>query len=123
MLQAHGLLLLLSGWMSIDFFIPFFPLKEYTYISHYFLWTDIYLQCFFIFLLLYNFDNLHRYPNPSAFTYERRLFCPFEYALQPPSSYKPEQIAINKPELPYGVSELKKYKGPQCFIIPGNHGW
>jgi len=24
------------------------------------------------------------YPNPSAFTYEKRLFCPFEYALQPP---------------------------------------
>ncbi|ONK76496.1 uncharacterized protein A4U43_C03F28680 [Asparagus officinalis] len=63
------------------------------------------------------------YPNPSAFTYERRLFCPFEYALQPPSSYKAEQIAINKPELPYGVTELKKYKGPQSFVIPGNHDW
>lgn len=63
------------------------------------------------------------YPNPSAFTYEKRLFCPFEYALQPPSSYKPEQIAINKPELPYGVTELKNYEGPQCFIIPGNHDW
>ncbi|ONK71856.1 uncharacterized protein A4U43_C04F13090 [Asparagus officinalis] len=64
-----------------------------------------------------------RYPNPSAFTYERRLFCPFEYALQPPSCYKAEQIAINKPELPYGVTELKKYKGPQSFVIPGNHDW
>ncbi|KAJ6792744.1 Uncharacterized protein M6B38_237155 [Iris pallida] len=63
------------------------------------------------------------YPNPSAFTYERRLFCPFEYALQPPSSYKAEHIAINKPELPYGVAELKQYKGPQSFIIPGNHDW
>lgn len=63
------------------------------------------------------------YPNPSAFSYERRFFCPFEYALQPPSSYKSEQIAINKPELPYGVPELGKYKGPQSFIIPGNHDW
>ncbi|KAK9270823.1 hypothetical protein L1049_026409 [Liquidambar formosana] len=63
------------------------------------------------------------YPNPSAFTYERRLFCPFEYALQPPMWYKPELIAVNKPELPCGVSELKQYDGPQCFIIPGNHDW
>ncbi|XP_042407251.1 uncharacterized protein LOC121997075 [Zingiber officinale] len=63
------------------------------------------------------------YPNPSAYTYERRFFCPFEDALQPPSWYKPEHIAVNKPELPYGVSELSKYDGPQCFIIPGNHDW
>lgn len=63
-----------------------------------------------------------RYPNPSAFTYERRLFCPFEYALQPPSWYKEELIAVNKPEVPSGVSELKQYHGPQCFVIPGNHG-
>lgn len=66
---------------------------------------------------------LYRYPNPSEFTYERRLFCPFEYALQPPPWYKPEHIAVNKPEVPSGVSELKLYDGPQCFIIPGNHGW
>ncbi|KAK6939564.1 Calcineurin-like phosphoesterase domain, ApaH type [Dillenia turbinata] len=63
------------------------------------------------------------YPNPSAFTYERRLFCPFEYALQPPPWYKEERIAVNKPELPYGVSDLKQYDGPQCFVIPGNHDW
>ncbi|KAF8410026.1 hypothetical protein HHK36_002546 [Tetracentron sinense] len=63
------------------------------------------------------------YPNPSAFTYERRLFRPFEYALQPPPWYKQEHIAVNKPEVPCGVSELKQYDGPQCFIIPGNHDW
>ncbi|OIW20273.1 hypothetical protein TanjilG_08233 [Lupinus angustifolius] len=62
------------------------------------------------------------YPNPSAFTYERRLFLPFEYALQPPPWYKAEQIAVNKPEVPCGA-ELKQYIGPQCFIIPGNHDW
>ncbi|XXG87147.1 hypothetical protein AAC387_Pa11g1907 [Persea americana] len=63
------------------------------------------------------------YPNPSEFTYERRLFCPFEYAFQPPPWYKPEQIAVSKPEVPSGVSELMLYDGPQCFIIPGNHDW
>ncbi|KAK4745689.1 hypothetical protein SAY87_012001 [Trapa incisa] len=62
------------------------------------------------------------YPNPSSFTYERRLFCPFEYALQPPSWYKPEQIAVNKPEVPFEAS-LKQYDGPQTFVIPGNHDW
>ncbi|XP_058725179.1 uncharacterized protein LOC131596525 [Vicia villosa] len=59
------------------------------------------------------------YPNPSAFTYERRLFVPFEYALQPPPSYKAEQIAVNKP---FG-DQLRQYDGPQCFVIPGNHDW
>ncbi|KAM7521037.1 hypothetical protein LguiB_019999 [Lonicera macranthoides] len=63
------------------------------------------------------------YPNPSAFTYERRLFRPFEYALQPPPWYKEQHIAVNKPELPSGVSDLKQYNGPQCFLIPGNHDW
>ncbi|KAJ6872253.1 hypothetical protein NC651_031379 [Populus alba x Populus x berolinensis] len=63
------------------------------------------------------------YPNPSSFTYERRLFCPFEYALQPPPCYKQDHIAVNKPELPDGVAELKQYDGPQCFLIPGNHDW
>ncbi|KAG0471523.1 hypothetical protein HPP92_016069 [Vanilla planifolia] len=63
------------------------------------------------------------YPNPSAFTYESRLFLPFEYALQPPACYKAEHIAVNKPELPYGISKLEQYGGPQCFIIPGNHDW
>ncbi|CAI9753463.1 unnamed protein product [Fraxinus pennsylvanica] len=63
------------------------------------------------------------YPNPSAYTYERRLFRPFEYALQPPFYYKDEHIAVNKPELPCGVADLKQYDGPQCFVIPGNHDW
>ncbi|XP_010540555.1 PREDICTED: uncharacterized protein LOC104814278 isoform X2 [Tarenaya hassleriana] len=63
------------------------------------------------------------YPNPSAFTYEKRLFCPFEYALLPPHWYKSDSIAVNKPELPDGVSDLRHYDGPQCFLIPGNHDW
>ncbi|KAL3505208.1 hypothetical protein ACH5RR_035049 [Cinchona calisaya] len=63
------------------------------------------------------------YPNPSAFTYEKRLFRPFEYALQPPAWYKEEDIAVNKPELPCGETQLKQYNGPQCFVIPGNHDW
>ncbi|XP_010455595.1 PREDICTED: uncharacterized protein LOC104737182 [Camelina sativa] len=63
------------------------------------------------------------YPNPSSFTYEKRLFCPFEYALQPPRWYKNDSIAVDKPELPDGVSDLKSYEGPQCFLIPGNHDW
>ncbi|XP_059637902.1 uncharacterized protein LOC132279866 [Cornus florida] len=63
------------------------------------------------------------YPNPSAFTYETRLFRPFENALQPPAWYKDDHVAINKPELPCGMSELKQYDGPQCFVIPGNHDW
>ncbi|KAI3726692.1 hypothetical protein L1987_66492 [Smallanthus sonchifolius] len=63
------------------------------------------------------------YPNPSASTYEKRLFRPFEDALQPPSWYKKEHIAVNKPELPVGISDLKQYNGPQCFVIPGNHDW
>lgn len=80
----------------------------------------------------------YRYPNPSQITYERRLFLPFEYALQPPSWHKEDHMAANKPEVPHGVSELKgktngnktkyqkqamPYDGPRCFIIPGNHGW
>ncbi|KAL3514532.1 hypothetical protein ACH5RR_027249 [Cinchona calisaya] len=63
------------------------------------------------------------YPNPSPFSYEKRLFRPFEYALQPPAWYKEEHIAVNKPELPCGETQLKQYDGPQCFLIPGNHDW
>ncbi|GJN34655.1 hypothetical protein PR202_gb23337 [Eleusine coracana subsp. coracana] len=63
------------------------------------------------------------YPNPSSFSYDRRFFCPFEYALQPPAWYKAEHIALEKPELPLGVSELRQYRGPECFMIPGNHDW
>eukprot|EP01018_Ginkgo_biloba_P004063 Gb_29021 [translate_table: standard] len=69
------------------------------------------------------FQTGYNYPNPSPFTYERRLFVPFEYALQPPAYYRPEHIAVHKPELPVGVDSLKQYDGPQCFAIPGNHGW
>jgi len=68
------------------------------------------------------FYLLRRYPNPSAFTYERRFFCPFENALQPPPWYEPEHISLHKPKS-HGLSELNQYDGPQCFIIPGNHGW
>ncbi|KAJ4801307.1 Calcineurin-like metallo-phosphoesterase superfamily [Rhynchospora pubera] len=63
------------------------------------------------------------YPNPSSFTYEKRFFSPFESALQPPTWFRTEHIAINKPEMPQGVSNLRDYYGPQCFIIPGNHDW
>ncbi|KAK8704160.1 hypothetical protein V6N13_047792 [Hibiscus sabdariffa] len=58
-----------------------------------------------------------RYPNPSGFTYERRFFCPFEYALQPPAWYKSNHMAVNKPVLPEGIQwtsvftfELEKNK-------------
>jgi hypothetical protein len=64
----------------------------------------------------------NRYPNPSTYSYERRLFHPFEYAMQPPISYKPEHIAVKKPELPEGVDSLETLDTPQCFAIPGNHG-
>ncbi|CAM6089158.1 unnamed protein product [Calypogeia fissa] len=63
------------------------------------------------------------YPNPSTFSYEERFFRPFQYALQPPESYKAEHIAVQKPELPAGVKSLEDYDGPQCFAIPGNHDW
>jgi len=85
----------------------------------------VYAHAFYRFNFLDLKQNLwffSRYPNPSAFNYERRFFCLFEYALQPPPWYKPEQIAVNKPELPFGLLELKRYDGPQAFIIPGNHG-
>uniref|UniRef100_A0A8R7PYA6 Glyoxal oxidase N-terminal domain-containing protein n=1 Tax=Triticum urartu TaxID=4572 RepID=A0A8R7PYA6_TRIUA len=61
------------------------------------------------------------YPNPCSFTYEQHCFCPFEYALQPPAWYMPEHITLENPELPLGVSELRQYSRPQCFMIPGNH--
>ncbi|GKB53966.1 hypothetical protein Tco_0904719 [Tanacetum coccineum] len=40
----------------------------------------------------------------------------FEYALQPPSRYKDVYIAVDKPELPSSVSELKQYDGPNVFL-------
>uniref|UniRef100_A0A7N2LRF0 Uncharacterized protein n=1 Tax=Quercus lobata TaxID=97700 RepID=A0A7N2LRF0_QUELO len=36
----------------------------------------------------------------------------YKYALQPPLWHKPEHVAVNKPEVPYGVFELKQYDGP-----------
>ena len=81
-----------------------------------------YFRCMHTLTVLIYLILLNRYPNPSPFTYERRLFYPFEHALQPPPCYKPEHIAVNKPELPCGVKSLQHYEGPQCFAIPGNHG-
>ncbi|XP_042965403.1 uncharacterized protein LOC122299302 isoform X2 [Carya illinoinensis] len=79
------------------------------------------------------------YPNPSQFTYESRLFRPFEYALQSPSYAKQERMVVDKPNAPPEVSEplmkdrerskeppkkqMKPFEGPQCFLIPGNHDW
>lgn len=72
--------------------------------------------------MLFSLQSLciyYRYPNPSDFTYKRRLFHPFQYALQPPSCH--ERMIVNKPAVPPGMPE--PYKVPRCFVIPGNHGW
>ncbi|KAL4649716.1 hypothetical protein ACB092_01G035000 [Castanea dentata] len=61
------------------------------------------------------------YPNPSEFTYERRLFRPFQYALQPPPNHD-ERMTTNKPVLPPELPEPDQ-DVPQCFAIPGNHDW
>ncbi|KAK3442595.1 hypothetical protein EUGRSUZ_B02927 [Eucalyptus grandis] len=59
------------------------------------------------------------YPNPTPDNYEYRFFRPFMCALQPPPTwYKSEQIAVDKPEIPLEFSD-----GPRAFIIPGNHDW
>ncbi|XP_075651836.1 uncharacterized protein LOC142622276 [Castanea sativa] len=77
------------------------------------------------------------YPNPSEFTYERRLFRPFKYALQPPRCHEKESMTDYKHAVPPGVSKPQHgkknkrkyqkqsipYNGPQCFVIPGNHDW
>ncbi|KAF5792364.1 putative calcineurin-like phosphoesterase domain, ApaH type, metallo-dependent phosphatase [Helianthus annuus] len=63
------------------------------------------------------------YPNPSTDTYEERFFYPFEEALPPPSWYNKKHLAVNKPELPVGVFDIRQYSGPQSFVIPGNHDW
>ncbi|KAG7941532.1 hypothetical protein I3843_16G049600 [Carya illinoinensis] len=79
------------------------------------------------------------YPNPSQFTYENRLFRPFEYALQSPLDPKQARMAVDKPNAPPEVSDpskqgrkrskkhrrkqVKPYEGPRCFLIPGNHDW
>ncbi|XP_075668225.1 uncharacterized protein LOC142638081 [Castanea sativa] len=61
------------------------------------------------------------YPNPSESTYERRLFRPFQYALQPPPNHD-ERMTTNKPVLPPELPEPDQ-DVPQCFAIPGNHDW
>ena len=99
-------------------------------------------KCLYIMFdnMLFKFWNLCfycRYPNPSEFTYERRMFRPFEYALQPPLCNEKGSITVNKNGVPPRVSELQQgkknkkkyrkqsmpYNGPRCFVIPGNHGW
>ncbi|KAB1220379.1 hypothetical protein CJ030_MR3G009839 [Morella rubra] len=52
------------------------------------------------------------YPNPSEFTYEKRLFLPFKYALEEPLSAEQDRMTVNE-----------RRKVPRCFIIPGNHDW
>ncbi|KAG6672184.1 hypothetical protein I3842_16G045700 [Carya illinoinensis] len=50
------------------------------------------------------------YPNPSKSTYEKRLLCPFEDALQPPSNREDP--------------DPERFGGePKCYVIPGNHDW
>uniref|UniRef100_A0A061SNC4 Calcineurin-like metallo-phosphoesterase superfamily protein isoform 1 n=1 Tax=Tetraselmis sp. GSL018 TaxID=582737 RepID=A0A061SNC4_9CHLO len=96
------------------------------------------------------------YPNPSDYTYENRLFRPFEDALPPPRHYHPGRVVDDLPpehpafglcDCDHGFGEgldeggtpstpsravggaswscraLRKYEGPQCFAIPGNHDW
>uniref|UniRef100_A0A7S1T4N1 Calcineurin-like phosphoesterase domain-containing protein n=1 Tax=Tetraselmis chuii TaxID=63592 RepID=A0A7S1T4N1_9CHLO len=117
------------------------------------------------------------YPNPSDYSYEKRLFKPFEDALPPPRHYHPGRVVVQKPDLPpdhpaFAMCEcdssddssdgglsgcasptacsynahaaqpsqpdplpaghqssswrskaLRRYEGPQCFAIPGNHDW
>ncbi|MFS7972662.1 hypothetical protein Hanom_Chr09g00847441 [Helianthus anomalus] len=47
------------------------------------------------------------YPNPSTENYEERFFYPFEEALPPPSWYNKKHLAMNKPELPVGVFDIR----------------
>lgn len=55
---------------------------------------------------------IYRYPNPSKDTYEKRLLCPFEYALQSPNNQLPNNHGKHQDDS----------RQPQCFVIPGNHG-
>ncbi|KVH99431.1 hypothetical protein Ccrd_022334 [Cynara cardunculus var. scolymus] len=88
---------LLSKWVIYGEFSCSGPCESSDEISPmYSLWAT------FIGLYMANYvvERSTGYPNPSAFTYEKRLFRPFEYALQPPSWYKDVHIAVDKPELP-----------------------
>ena len=61
------------------------------------------------------------YPSPTIDSYEQRFFGPFQCALPPPVGYDPADISFSKPL--GGLDALKRYDGPQCFAIPGNHDW
>jgi hypothetical protein len=87
------------------------------------------------------------YPDPNEYNFERRFFRTFEDAMPPPSSFRRENISVIKPALPvrgWSFSDcfksrksatpppsedddahelLKTYKGPQAFVLPGNHDW
>ena len=61
------------------------------------------------------------YPSPTIDSYEQRFFGPFQCALPPPVGYDPADISFSKPL--GGLEGLRRYDGPQCFAIPGNHDW
>lgn len=80
------------------------------------------------------------YPDPNEYNFERRFFRTFEDAMPPPPAFRRENISVMKPNLPVkGWSKastfknsasdddahalLNKYKGPQAFVLPGNHDW
>jgi len=81
------------------------------------------------------------YPDPTEEAYETRFFRPFQDAMQPPPSFRPRAISTKKPALPVEgwrscfhssgkesdrmrtSTDLKQYKGPCAFAIPGNHDW
>ena len=80
------------------------------------------------------------YPDPSVETFEKRFFRTFEDALPPPRGFRKEAISVRKPALPVkgwrgcfeggtvdggeGADDLlERYKGPQAFVLPGNHDW
>uniref|UniRef100_A0A2N9HL02 Calcineurin-like phosphoesterase domain-containing protein n=1 Tax=Fagus sylvatica TaxID=28930 RepID=A0A2N9HL02_FAGSY len=58
------------------------------------------------------------YPNPSEFTYERRLFRPFKYAFQPPPCHEQGRMAVNKLEVP-PCCEQKRMAVNKTAVPPG----
>ncbi len=94
---------------------------------------------------------MQAYPNPSAETYETRLFRPYQDAFPPPTGVHPGHLVVNKPDLsaehwstnvectcgaaaaggpgPRPICKLclkadalRRYDGPSCLLIPGNVG-
>ena len=80
------------------------------------------------------------YPDPTEEAYEKRFFRTFQDAMQPPPSFRRRAISTRKPALPVqgwkncvikscgevnsqAAADLKNYKGPCAFAIPGNHDW